>query len=80
MRNVIIQQADLAAAIERKLAAMPTRKCGNPPKAFTPAMDATLLKHRRCQFPKTWAQLAEAFEMCEGTLRKRFRELTALDK
>jgi hypothetical protein len=77
MRSVIVNQSDLAAAVERKLSAMPTRKSGTPPIVFTPSMDATLLKARRMKPPKTWVQLAEAFEMCEGTLRKRYRELTA---
>ena len=62
-------ESKLAAALD----AMPEKKSGASRRVFSAEEDAALLKYKPV---RTWGQISEAFSVSEGTLRKRYRELT----
>ncbi len=70
-REVIIE---VDAALERRLAKMPTKIGHAPRRAFTSGEDSAILKHWN-RIGKR--ELAEALGISVETLRRRYRELTA---
>ncbi|MFA5376848.1 MAG: hypothetical protein WC455_13950 [Dehalococcoidia bacterium] len=70
-REIVVEVDD---ALERKLSAIPARRGGVQKRPFTAQEDRAIMKHFN-RIPK--AALAETLGIAEGTLRKRYRELTA---